>query len=151
VSNYSNADFQVFGLLDPLDILRLSRTTKALRNMLMCRSAVSVWRAAFTHEPELPPIPDGLNEPQWANLVFSNHCHASPSSVCIARVQLIPKLMAALPVIGRPPGIVGISCALLREVHERTVRSPVELPHRTNYAYLALEQWLRFSQDLRES
>jgi hypothetical protein len=72
-----NQHLQIFSLLDPLDIMRLSRTTKAIRGILMSRSAIVVWKAAFTREPELPNMPKDMNEPQWANLAFSNHCHAS--------------------------------------------------------------------------
>lgn len=55
--------------------MRLSRTTKALRNVLMTRSAISVWKSAFLNDPDLPAIPEGLTEPQYANLAFSQHCH----------------------------------------------------------------------------
>lgn len=68
---------QIFSLVTPLDVLHLSRATKALRAILMSRTAVTVWKAAFKFEPELPAAPKDLNEPQWANLVFSKHCHAS--------------------------------------------------------------------------
>jgi hypothetical protein len=43
----------------------------------MSRSAITVWKAAFTREPELLNMPADMNEPQWTNLAFSNHCHAS--------------------------------------------------------------------------
>ncbi|KAJ7510166.1 hypothetical protein B0H11DRAFT_1957992 [Mycena galericulata] len=55
--------FEIFGQLDPPDVLRLSRTTKALRN------------SAFMNDPDLPGLPAGLTEPQYANLAFSPHCH----------------------------------------------------------------------------
>jgi hypothetical protein len=67
---------QIFSYLTPLDILHLSRTTKALRDILMSRSAITIWKSAFTFEPELPVPPD-MSEPEWANLIFSPHCHAS--------------------------------------------------------------------------
>ncbi|RDB21225.1 hypothetical protein Hypma_011758 [Hypsizygus marmoreus] len=68
--------FEIFSRLAPLDLVHLSRTASALRNTLLSRSAVTVWKASFaSREPELPPKPNGLNEPQWANLAFSEHCH----------------------------------------------------------------------------
>jgi hypothetical protein len=73
----SNPHLQIFSLLYPLDVIRLARTTKALRGILMSRSAITVWKTAFTREPDLPDMPNDMNEPQWANLAFSNHCHAS--------------------------------------------------------------------------
>jgi hypothetical protein len=69
--------YQIFSLLNPLDIVRLARTTKALRRILMSHSAIAVWKAALTREPEFHNMPTDMNEPQWANLAFSNHCHAS--------------------------------------------------------------------------
>ncbi|KAJ7685461.1 hypothetical protein DFH06DRAFT_1029155 [Mycena polygramma] len=68
--------FEIFSHLEPPDVLRLARTTKDLRNVLMSRSAISIWKSAFLNDPDLPgKLPDGLNEPQYANLAFSPHCH----------------------------------------------------------------------------
>ncbi|KAJ7905820.1 hypothetical protein B0H14DRAFT_3420979 [Mycena olivaceomarginata] len=68
--------FEIFGRLDPPDVLRLARTTKDLRNVLMSRSARSIWKSAFLNDPDLPGLPEGLNEPQYANLAFSPHCNS---------------------------------------------------------------------------
>jgi hypothetical protein len=68
-------DSQIFGNLYPLDVLHLARSTKALRAILMRRSAVSVWKAAFLNVPKLPPLPRDMTEPEYANLAFSRHCH----------------------------------------------------------------------------
>ncbi|KAJ7087747.1 hypothetical protein C8R44DRAFT_893003 [Mycena epipterygia] len=67
--------FEIFSCLEPPDVLRLSRTTKDLRHLLMSRSAISIWKSAFLNDPDLPGVPEGLNEPQYANLAFSPHCH----------------------------------------------------------------------------
>ncbi|KIJ66542.1 hypothetical protein HYDPIDRAFT_26881 [Hydnomerulius pinastri MD-312] len=67
--------FEIFGHLDPLDVLYLARTTKEFRRVLMHRSATSVWKSARTHIPGLPPCPDDMSEPAYANLCFSMHCH----------------------------------------------------------------------------
>ncbi|KAJ6624527.1 hypothetical protein B0H10DRAFT_2006326 [Mycena sp. CBHHK59/15] len=72
--------FEIFSLLGPSDVLRLSRTTKDLRHLLMSRSAISIWRSAFLNDPDLPAVPDGMNEPQYANLAFSPHCHKCHAS-----------------------------------------------------------------------
>lgn len=70
--------FDIFGHLLPLDVLRLARTSKALRNVVMRRSARSIWRTAFFNLPVLPPPrPDDLTEPGWASLLFDTHCSVS--------------------------------------------------------------------------
>ncbi|KAK0441934.1 hypothetical protein EV421DRAFT_1810816 [Armillaria borealis] len=66
--------FEVFSHLDAPDIMRLSRTTKTLKRLLMHRSSVSIWKAALSRDT-LPPKPADLNEPQYINLAFSEHCH----------------------------------------------------------------------------
>lgn len=59
----------------PLDVLRLTRTTKQFRQLLMHRSSVSIWIAARKNVPDLPDCPPYMSEPQFANLVFDTHCH----------------------------------------------------------------------------
>ncbi|KAI0822848.1 hypothetical protein BC628DRAFT_1326507 [Trametes gibbosa] len=67
--------YEIFGLLHPLDLLNLSRTTKALRNILMQHSAISIWRHAREGIVDLPECPPDLTEPAYANLLFDHHCH----------------------------------------------------------------------------
>ncbi|KAJ7632883.1 hypothetical protein FB45DRAFT_913789 [Roridomyces roridus] len=52
---------EIFSQLEPPDVLRAP--------------AISIWRSAFLNDPDLPAIPQGLTEPQYANLAFSQHCH----------------------------------------------------------------------------
>ncbi|KAJ3556130.1 hypothetical protein NM688_g2194 [Phlebia brevispora] len=61
--------------LRPLDILHLSRTNKAFRKFLMTRASEFIWKRARENVPNLPPCPEDLNEPAYANLVFDTHCH----------------------------------------------------------------------------
>ncbi|THU81981.1 hypothetical protein K435DRAFT_766953, partial [Dendrothele bispora CBS 962.96] len=75
--------FEIFGHLEPLDILRLSRTSRDLRNLLTSRSSEHVWRNARLNVEELPSLPTDLNEIQYAKLVFDaicqvcgTHCHS---------------------------------------------------------------------------
>ncbi|KAG7090331.1 hypothetical protein E1B28_009450 [Marasmius oreades] len=68
---------EVFKYLGPRDILYLSRTTKAFRAFLMTSSSLPVWRTARENISDLPPLPTDLNEPQYASLLFDNHCYAS--------------------------------------------------------------------------
>jgi len=62
--------FEIFGQLLPLDILNLSRASKALRYILLRKSAAFVWKQAFLNVPypTPPPCPDDLNAAQYANL-----------------------------------------------------------------------------------
>ncbi|KAL0946623.1 hypothetical protein HGRIS_012819 [Hohenbuehelia grisea] len=68
--------FEIFGHLQPLDLLRLARTTKDLRGTLMRRSTVTVWRQARANVgDDFPDCPPDLSEPAYANLAFDTHCH----------------------------------------------------------------------------
>ncbi|KAG2094820.1 hypothetical protein BD769DRAFT_1518437 [Suillus cothurnatus] len=67
--------FEVFGHLNPLDILRLARTTKEFRRVLMHRSSMSVWKNARDNVPNMPDCPPFWTEPHYANLAFDPHCH----------------------------------------------------------------------------
>ncbi|OJA11870.1 hypothetical protein AZE42_03262 [Rhizopogon vesiculosus] len=67
--------FEIFGHLNPLDILRLARTTKQFRRVLMHRSSMSVWKAARENVPNMPDCPVFWTEPHYANLAFDPHCH----------------------------------------------------------------------------
>ncbi|KAF9471388.1 hypothetical protein BDN70DRAFT_998639 [Pholiota conissans] len=66
--------FEIFSHISPLSILRLSRTTKDLRELLLHRSSSYVWKAALSSVPDLPPCPDDLSLPFWTHLVFDHHC-----------------------------------------------------------------------------
>ncbi|KAF8181619.1 hypothetical protein BJ912DRAFT_608613 [Pholiota molesta] len=78
--------FEIFGKLDPLDLLHISHATKALRAILMSRSSVSVWRSARSNVIGLPDCPDDLNEPQYATLVFVPRCSFCQKKVPDAQV-----------------------------------------------------------------
>ncbi|KAJ7283261.1 hypothetical protein C8J57DRAFT_1291965 [Mycena rebaudengoi] len=63
--------FEIFGHLNPLDLLHLSRTTKEIRGTLPF-----VWKESRRNIQGLPDIPPELSEPQYANLAFDAHCHS---------------------------------------------------------------------------
>ncbi|KAI0707647.1 hypothetical protein C8Q76DRAFT_745779 [Earliella scabrosa] len=69
--------FEIFAHLEPYDMLHLARTTKALRNLLMSRSSITVWRRARANRPDLLDCkcPSDMSEPAYANLLFDPHCH----------------------------------------------------------------------------
>ncbi|KAF8877132.1 hypothetical protein CPB85DRAFT_1443694 [Mucidula mucida] len=66
--------YEIFSLLEPLDLLRLSRTTKTLRVILMNKKCKIVWKSAFRGMGDVPPIIEGLNEPHYASLLYDDHC-----------------------------------------------------------------------------
>ena len=74
---------QILGWLDhPGDLLSLVRTNKALRQILLDRQVMeSTWRNVRKRVsiPGLPELPSCLNEVQYANLLFSEHCHVRHS------------------------------------------------------------------------
>ncbi|KAJ3873208.1 hypothetical protein F5051DRAFT_360569 [Lentinula edodes] len=74
---------EIFCYLEPRDLLRLSRTSHELRNILMSKSSEDIWRAARQNlKGDLQPPPPDLNEPQYAYIMFEPFCH-----VCDRRVE----------------------------------------------------------------
>lgn len=52
--------------------------------MLMNESSSHlIWEAARTNVPDLPPKPEDMDEPAYANLMYDAHCH-----VCIVSFRL---------------------------------------------------------------
>ncbi|KDR85510.1 hypothetical protein GALMADRAFT_234422 [Galerina marginata CBS 339.88] len=74
--------FEIFGHLQPYDLLKLTRTTKDFRRLLLNKSSVSVWKATLDGVPGLPECPSTMSIPAWVNLVFSPHCH-----YCLAQTR----------------------------------------------------------------
>ncbi|KAK0233981.1 hypothetical protein IW262DRAFT_126179 [Armillaria fumosa] len=66
--------FEIFSNLEPLDLLRLTRTTKDLRALLLRRSSSFVWKRARENVDGLPSLPEDLSEPKFAHLAFDKHC-----------------------------------------------------------------------------
>ncbi|KAG2137149.1 uncharacterized protein EDB93DRAFT_769323 [Suillus bovinus] len=61
---------EIFGLLEPADLLHLSRASKAFRKVLLSNNAVSVWKAARVNRGGVPDCMPGMSEVEWANLLF---------------------------------------------------------------------------------
>ncbi|KAI0796049.1 hypothetical protein C8Q75DRAFT_358504 [Abortiporus biennis] len=77
---------EIFGYMAPQDLLNLSRSLKSFRGVLTSRTSRPFWRNAFKNiQEEVPEMPPMLNELQWANLLFSDHCH----ECCKAGVEFI--------------------------------------------------------------
>ncbi|KAF5386603.1 hypothetical protein D9615_001939 [Tricholomella constricta] len=67
--------YETFLYLCPLDILRLSRMSKALSHILMTRNVEFIWRQARLNLEGLPECPVDLNEYQYAKLMFDPTCN----------------------------------------------------------------------------
>jgi hypothetical protein len=71
---------QILSRCSPLALLRLARTTKAFRTLLMSRSSIAIWKSAreLSSDPQVIGMPDPppyLSEPALANLAFDPYCH----------------------------------------------------------------------------
>jgi hypothetical protein len=76
---------QILKIVHPLDLLYLSRTNKALREFLLDRTSVSIWRGSLELVEGSPPqCPPYTNEVQWTRLLFEEVCHVC--SVNVSRV-----------------------------------------------------------------
>ncbi|OJT06566.1 hypothetical protein TRAPUB_2581 [Trametes pubescens] len=77
VAPFKNLPCDIFMIiveyLTPKDLLQLYRSNKAMREYLG-RSGKHEWRCAWKNEPDLPPCPPWLTEPQFAALCFDDHC-----------------------------------------------------------------------------
>ncbi|KAF9067605.1 hypothetical protein BDP27DRAFT_1422767 [Rhodocollybia butyracea] len=96
---------EIFCYLEPDDLLRLARTTKDLRCILMTKSSASIWRAARENVKGLPIRPDDLNEPQYAHLCYESYCDASVSK---HHIRLIASNTACLDCIAKMPLYNGV-------------------------------------------
>ncbi|KAF9071209.1 hypothetical protein BDP27DRAFT_1322535 [Rhodocollybia butyracea] len=67
--------FEIFCYLEPGDLLRLARTSRDLRGILMSKTSENIWCTARRNVQDLPPRPKDLNEPQYAHLLFEAYCH----------------------------------------------------------------------------
>ena len=65
---------QIFGQLDPVDLLNLARTTKAFRAVLLSQQSRFLWKSvldAFEGGDELHyPCPEDVSIPVWVNLIY---------------------------------------------------------------------------------
>ncbi|OCH91548.1 hypothetical protein OBBRIDRAFT_792139 [Obba rivulosa] len=66
---------EICSYLQLRDVFHLSRINKTFRRLLTSHHAAFVWRSAVANEKDLPMCPKHLNELQYANLLYSPHCH----------------------------------------------------------------------------
>ncbi|KAG6906315.1 hypothetical protein DXG01_014501 [Tephrocybe rancida] len=73
--------FAVFLELELRDLVMLTRTSKLLRETLVARNALSVWKS-IREEREVPEPPQDFSEPRWASLLFGGswcQCCGAPN------------------------------------------------------------------------
>jgi hypothetical protein len=81
---------QIFCFLEPLDLLLLSRTTKALRAFLLSRRKSSaVWKNAISNVKDFPPCPDHMSAPAYTHLAFVPVCHVSRSPTTMRPASIL--------------------------------------------------------------
>ncbi|KAI0789476.1 hypothetical protein C8Q75DRAFT_163751 [Abortiporus biennis] len=80
--------YEIFVKLSPQDLLSLSRTTKAFRNLLISKSAICFWKTAFQNSPDLPPRFPDMNELQTVSKLRSTPFSGcfNPDTAITARV-----------------------------------------------------------------
>ncbi|KAG7098138.1 hypothetical protein E1B28_000108 [Marasmius oreades] len=66
--------YEIFTHLEPYDLLKLSRTSKSLRNIVLNRSVSPLWKNAREKAGIPEPIPT-MSEPAFIDLLFDRYCH----------------------------------------------------------------------------
>ncbi|PCH40493.1 hypothetical protein WOLCODRAFT_24140 [Wolfiporia cocos MD-104 SS10] len=63
----------ILGLLDPRELLSLTRTNRAFRQTLLADNARPIWKSARMHWPGgSPDCPPDISEARWADLLFGD-------------------------------------------------------------------------------
>ncbi|KAL1699660.1 hypothetical protein EV121DRAFT_215785 [Schizophyllum commune] len=68
--------YEILSNTHPIDLLRMSRTTKPLRRTLTSRSSIWIWKKSYGAHPDLPAVPEDLNIPQFMSLAVDAFCHS---------------------------------------------------------------------------
>ncbi|KAK0449784.1 uncharacterized protein EV420DRAFT_1564013 [Desarmillaria tabescens] len=66
---------EIFSYLDPVDLLRLARTTKHFSGFLMSRSVLSLWKRARSYVTPLPDMGPLTSEPAIIDFMFEKGCN----------------------------------------------------------------------------
>ncbi|KAI5824195.1 hypothetical protein K523DRAFT_401596 [Schizophyllum commune Tattone D] len=66
---------EVLGHLDAPSLLELARTTKLLRNLLLSRSSIKIWKRGYRNtKPAMPPPPSDMSIPRFVAFVEDEIC-----------------------------------------------------------------------------
>ncbi|KAF8986837.1 hypothetical protein BDQ17DRAFT_1491391 [Cyathus striatus] len=66
--------YEILGYLEPIDLVQLTRTSKAFKKFLLANSALFTWKIARSNLDGTPECPEDMSEPAYASLIFENHC-----------------------------------------------------------------------------
>jgi len=97
---------QIFSLVHPRDLMRISWTSKTLNEFLTSKSSRHVWQASFKMVPESekpPPCPSEITEMAYANLLYGQGCMVCvPAASGLARssnywLQICADVHPAIP------------------------------------------------------
>ncbi|KAJ3930585.1 MAG: hypothetical protein NXY57DRAFT_1085281 [Lentinula lateritia] len=132
---------EIFCYLEPRDLLRLARTSRDLRHILMSRTSESIWRATRENVEGLPPCPDDLNEPQYAHIFFEPFCHVTDQYVVAALKVYYGHFVRGIARIVHQGGSLSICTAefLAQQPEEFRSASCKILPR--ELFYIAKQQW----------
>ncbi|KAF9523736.1 hypothetical protein CPB83DRAFT_862393 [Crepidotus variabilis] len=67
--------FEIVSHIAPTDLIILCRVCKTIRETLLSKSAVVVWRASRA-KFDAPDCPEWISEPAWTALLFGDSCQA---------------------------------------------------------------------------
>ncbi|KAF9484949.1 hypothetical protein BDN70DRAFT_871944 [Pholiota conissans] len=82
---------EIFSLLEPADLVTLSKVSHGLLDMMLDPSSSTIWKAARRNAvPAMPVCPLDMNELAFAELLFGNRCH-----FCQKKVGTIHTVWAA--------------------------------------------------------
>ncbi|KAL7278165.1 hypothetical protein ACG7TL_008138 [Trametes sanguinea] len=63
---------KILALLEPQDLLKMSRLSKRLRRKLMSRKSQPIWTSSLQNAPhDVPPCPPFMSEPHYVALLFA--------------------------------------------------------------------------------
>ncbi|KAK7053006.1 hypothetical protein VNI00_004327 [Paramarasmius palmivorus] len=104
----------IFGYLEPPELLRLARTSRDLRSILMSRSSTCVWKTSRQNAGIPDPVPS-LSEPAFAdllsNLLFLQHDQGTSDQ--LDRGSKVLQEMRAALVRLRDPATVFVSLIII--------------------------------------
>ncbi|KAL0567954.1 hypothetical protein V5O48_014034 [Marasmius crinis-equi] len=102
-------------VLEAPDLLNISRLSKSLREILMSKSARPIWVRVLSRDPDFPwaEFPRlGMNEPQFVNLAFSDHCHVR-RIVFVEKKRTYSNVSQALSQSGQYPRNVALQSTVM--------------------------------------
>jgi hypothetical protein len=82
----------------PLDLLDLTRTSKAFTEIFVNRESVLIWKAVCKNIKDLPPCPDDISEPAYVDLIFCAFCKVSSlvSCSCVLCDNAVLRILVSL-------------------------------------------------------